>query len=450
MQVKVFHAFTMQEAIQAIKAELGPDAVILSTKDVRQRGAVAKWFGRPLIEVTAAIDDGAAQPRPVSDPPSAKRPHPAQEPAPNPALVPASRFQEALDGATHDALAPKLTGKRGTAPPAQRFKELRRPTGSPRLARVRDELRGLHQHLLETYPEDTVVVPKNVPGPMTVWYRDFVARGLAAPTAVSFVQSLHDRLTAEELRDAARVRMALRELVKQQMQDGEPLLKSDEARRVAVFFGPSGAGKTTAVAKLAARFTAQGRPVALITMDTCRASAVEQLRGYAAALDLPMEAAGTRDEAAQALRRYAGDHVVLIDTGGRSVQDREYLADVRWLTRVDHTVETHLVLSAATREEDLLSMASRCAEYGVSRLLATKLDETTGIGSLLTLHRHIRIPFSYFSTGPCVPHDMELASADRVADLLAGGQVEDGRMPVETLSKIVSESIEFEPDRASA
>lgn len=451
MQVKVFHAFTMQEAIQAIKAELGPDALILSTKDVRQRGAVAKWFGRPLIEVTAAVDHSAAPAAPNPEAKQQARLQPARAPIQDPVLVPASRFQETLNGLVHDSPSPKLTGKRAAAPPAQLFKELRRkPVRQPQLRRIREELRGLHQHLLEGYSDDTITVPKHIPGPMTLWYRDFIARGLAVPAAVSFVQSLHDRLTAEELRDRMKVRGALRELVKREMDEGMPLVKPDDERKVAVFFGPSGSGKTTAVAKLAARLTAQGRSVALVTTDTCRTSAVEQLRGYADALDLPMHAAFTRQDTADAVRRYAGDHVVLVDTGGRTVADREFLADVRWLARLDHAVDTHLVMSAATREDDLLGMARRCAEYAVNRLLITKLDETSGVGSLLTLQRQTGIPFSYFSTGPSVPHDLEVAGADRVADLLAGCSVQEERRSEEALTKVVSESIEFEPDRASA
>lgn len=451
MHVKVFHAFTMQEAIQSIKAELGPDAVILSTKDIRQRGPVAKWFGRPLIEVTAAIDRREPPmdaPSPASGPsiPQARR-----DPSPDPSIVPVSRFQETLRSLASDAPPPKLTPKRAAPRPGELLRELRRATiGAPRLARVRDELRGLHQHLLEAYPEDAVATPKSVPGPMTALYRDFVARSLAVPTAVSFVQCLHDRLSGDAHRDRAAVRTVLRELMKREMTEGTPLAVAENDKTVGVFFGPSGSGKTTVIAKLAATLLEQGRTVALLCLDVYRPSAVEQLRSYATALELPFETAGTRQAAAERLRRLSDADAVLVDTGGRNIMDAGYLSDIRWLTTLDHVVETHLVLSATTREEDLSATARRCAEYSVRRLLFTKLDESTGIGSLLNVHKQTRIPFSYFSTGPGVPHDLEVAGAERLADLLLEGSIREEQSAESRIAQVVGESIGFEAERASA
>ncbi len=451
MHVKVFHAFTMQEAIQSIKAELGPDAVILSTKDVRQRGSVAKWFGRPLIEVTAAID---RRETPTDAPmPAAASPAPQihRDPSPDPSVVPVSRFQDTLRNVTHDGPAPKLTPKRAAAPPGELLKGLRRATaGAPHLARVRDELRGLHQHLLEAYPEDAVAAPKNVPGPMTALYRDLVTRSLAVPTAVSFVQCLHDQLSGEARRDQTAIRAALRELMKREMAEGIPLMAAEDDRKVGVFFGPSGSGKTTAIAKLASTLVSEGRTVALLSMDVYRSSAVEQLRKYATALELPFETAGTRQAAAEGLRRLCDADVVLVDTGGRNIMETGLLSDIRWLTTLDHVVETHLVLPATTREEDLLATVRRCAEYSVRRLLFTKLDESTGVGSLLNVHKQTRIPFSYFSTGPGVPHDFEVAGADRLADLLLEGAIREERTTEARIAKVVGESIGFEAERMSA
>ncbi len=450
MQIKVFHAFTMQEAIQAIKAELGPDAVILSTKDIRQRGPVARWFGRPLIEVTAAIDR-REPPTEAPPPPSGKSiPQVRRDPSPDPAIVPVSRFQETLRGLTPDAPPPKLTPKRAAASPGELLKELRRaPIGAPRLARVRDELRGLHQHLLEAYPEDSVATPKNVPGSMTALYRDFVTRSLAVSTAVSFVQCLHDRLSGDARQDREAVRTAFRELVKREMAEGVPLAAAEDDKKVGVFFGPSGSGKTTVIAKLAAALLEQGRTVALLCMDVYRPSAVEQLRSYAEALELPFATAGSRQAAAGRLRRFSDADTVLVDTGGRNIMDAGYLSDIRWLTTLDHVVETHLVLSATTREEDLSATVRRCAEYSVRRLLFTKLDESTGIGSLLNVHKQSRIPFSYFSTGPRVPHDLEVAGPERLADLLFEGTIREERTTETRIAKVVGESMGFEAESLS-
>ncbi|HEU4683500.1 MAG TPA: flagellar biosynthesis protein FlhF [Nitrospira sp.] len=439
MHVKVFHAFTMQEAIRSIKAELGPDAVILSTKDVRQRGPMAKWFGRPLIEVTAAVE--RTPPAAVSRQSDPKQAEVSRDHPPDPSIVPRSRFQATLDGLIHDAPAPTLTPPQQpaeTAPPARSPRCA--PARVPRLDRVKAELRGLHQHLVEAYPEDLIPTPATIPPAMTVLFRDLVGRGLALRTAVSFVQTLHARL-GEGCADPARLRAAFRSLVKQELADAVAPVP-DDRRRVSLFFGPSGVGKTTVIAKLAARHvTEHRRSVALLTLDSYRAAAVEQLRSYADAMDIPMEAALTRQDAAEALRRLSDVDVILIDSGGRACTESGYLQDVRWLTQLDMAVETHLVLSAATKEADQSRLLARCEETPVSRLLFTKLDETSSVGTVLTLVQKSRIPLSYFSIGPRVPHDVESASADRLADLLLDGGFRENRDLGDSLKRVASESL---------
>ncbi|HJT18947.1 MAG TPA: flagellar biosynthesis protein FlhF [Nitrospira sp.] len=437
MQIKVFHAFTMQEAIRSIKAELGPDAVILSTKDVRQRGAVAKWFGRPLIEVTAA-----AEPRTVPAKPAEKE-LVVGDSLPGPSIVPPSRFQETLNGLVHDAGASSLTQQSGRSPSSQQPGGSRRPSrASARLDRLRSELQGLHRHLLESYPGDAIPTPKNVPRSMTTVFRDFIDRGLDLRTAVSFVQSLHATLGDECCGDRGTLRRALRALVRQELADALPAAGCRDGRKVSLFFGPSGVGKTTAIAKLASQYVMeQRRSVALMTLDAYRAAAVEQLRSYAAAMEIPMETALTRQDAAEALRRLADADVILIDSGGRTFSEASYLHEVRWLTTLDLAVDTHLVLSATTREEDLLRTVRRCDEVPVSRLLFTKLDETGGAGSLLAIQKKSGIPLSYFSTGPRVPHDLEEASSNRLADLLLDGCIREERDWAGPLRQVATESL---------
>ncbi|BCA54800.1 putative Flagellar biosynthetic protein FlhF, GTP binding [Nitrospira sp. KM1] len=450
MHVKVFHAYTMQEAIHAIKAELGPDAVILSTKDVRQRGVITKWFGRQLIEVTAAVD----RPSPRSE---AARVPPAlsgsiqRDVVADPSVVPQSRFEQTLRGLVPDDPAPKLTPSRPAAPPPPGAKSPRPHVGgSLQMSRVRAELRGLHQHLLAAYQEDAIETPGHIPVPMTTLYRDLIGRSLAPQTAALFVQRVYDRLPDDQRQDVHRIRPVMRELTRQEMKDGTPLQTADGERTIVVFFGPAGVGKTTTIAKLATRYRSEGRrTVALMTLDTYRHAAVEQLRGYANTLEIQMETALTKQDAVQSINRLSGADVILIDTGGRNAVDPDLLNEIRWLTTLDYVVETHLVLSATTREEDLLATVRRCGECPVRRLLFTKLDEASGVGSLLTVHQRTGIPFSYFGTGPRVPYDLEVASGSRLADLLLDGTLREEGMAPDRIMRIVSESIGFEPVKMS-
>ncbi len=451
MHVKVFRAYTMREAIEAIKTELGPEAVILSTKDTRPSGPLTRWFGRPLVEVTAAVertDPPKSLPAPSTD---ALEPRFLQGLQPDPAVMPRSRFNETLQRVTGDVSASTLTPSVKPAPPQAPSAAARTPQSKPPLTRVKSELRSLHQQIVEAYPEDTIVTPKTVPLSMTMLYRDMVARGLAVKSAVSFVQEIHERLAEGERLDHDKLRSELRRLMKREIAEAIPLLTADDARKTALFFGPSGVGKTTAIAKLAAHYvTEQRRSVGLITLDTYRMAAVEHVKSYAEALEIPFEAALTVEEVAASLRRWADLDLVLIDTGGRNLSDAGFLNDVRRLTRLDQFVETYLVLSATTREDNLLALARRCEDCPVNRLLFTKLDEATGIGSLLTLHRHTGVPLSYFSTGARVPHDLEPAGTDRLADLLLDGRFQEPAVAADQRGRVVSESLEFEQDNVSA
>ncbi len=438
MQVKIFHAFTMQEAIRAIEAELGPDAVILSTKEIPKQKALTRWFGRPLIEVTAAIDRH----------PSSKE-TPVVGPTPKSATVRQKgkpEFHETLLGAMHGAasIKPPHTNVENPSPRS----EIGRPLSCatvPQLVRIRTELRALHQHLVKAYPGDTIAVPKSVPDRVASLYRDLVGRGASSLTATSIVQEIHARLPGALLFESSRLREVLYGILAQRISTSRPLLTPGEPKKTALFLGPSGAGKTTAIVKLAAHYRMeQHRSVAIITLDTYRLAVVEQLRLYATTLGIPLDVALTRREVVQCLKRRRDTELFLIDTGGRNQTESLHLEDLRGLTALDQPVETHLVLAANTREQDLLTAVHRFAGIPVDRLLFTKLDETLGVGSLLTVQEQTGIPLSYFSTGPRVPVDFEPAGAERLAGLLLGETLQGQGFSSERISEDIAHTGRFE------
>ncbi len=452
MHIKTFHAFTMQEAIHSIKAELGSDAVILSTKEFRKQGPFARWFSRPLIEVTAAIDRSPSSPKVPTAAPAPKTAPAAPDDSPAPSILPPSEFHETLRGLMRNAGPPDDTFR--TAPaasPTSTQGTRRRRALTPQLTRIAAELRTLHRHLMETYPEDTIGTPTSVPVPVTSLYRDLVGRGLSSQTAVRFVRHLHAALSAADLLSSTQLRTALCGLVTEQMTVGGPLMTQSDHKKTVLFLGPSGVGKTTTIAKLAAHYQVEHRrSIALITLDTYRIAAVEQLRLYANTLGIPMEIALTRRDAVTCIRRHHDRDLILVDTGGRNPMDPSYLDELRRLAVLDQPVETHLVLAATTREQDLLATVHRFADFPVDRLLFTKLDETSGVGSLLTVHRQTGIPLSYFGTGQRVPDDLEPATAERLADVLLDGTLHMPAHPTETIRRGVARAAGSEPARTSA
>src|SRR5262249_30919073 len=198
-----------------------------------------------------------------------------------------------------------------------------------------------------------------------------------------------------------------------------PISVEPDRCRVVALVGPTGVGKTTTIAKLAANYRLrEKRRVGLITVDTYRIAAVEQLRTYADIIDLPMEVVSTPREMREAVQRMRTFDLVLMDTAGRSPRDEVRIQELRNLLAEASPDEVHLVLSAASSARTLAAAAEKFAPVGVTSLLVTKLDEATGLGNLVTLTRACGLPISYLTDGQNVPDDIAVASAKRLAQLI--------------------------------
>jgi flagellar biosynthesis protein FlhF len=185
--------------------------------------------------------------------------------------------------------------------------------------------------------------------------------------------------------------------------------------------GPTGVGKTTTIAKLAAHYRLRERlRVGLITVDTYRIAAVEQLRTYADIIDLPMEVVSTPREMRQAVARLADLDLVLMDTAGRCPRDEVRIQELKSMLAEARPDEVHLVLSCVAGAAGLAKNAERFASVGTTALILTKLDEATGLGNLLPLLRTSRLPVSYLTNGQNVPDDIEAAVSDRLARRVLG------------------------------
>ncbi len=192
-------------------------------------------------------------------------------------------------------------------------------------------------------------------------------------------------------------------------------------RQIVMVVGPTGVGKTTTLAKLAGRFgVEQGCRIGLITVDTYRVAAVEQLKTYAEIIDLPMRIVGDPGEMQEALDSFANYDLVLIDTAGRSPHDDRKLAELKQLVDAACPDHIYLVLSLASGANALRAAAERFAAIQPTSLVFTKLDEATGCGGLLSASRDIGLPVSYFTTGQEVPRDIEPANPCRAARLIVG------------------------------
>ena len=188
--------------------------------------------------------------------------------------------------------------------------------------------------------------------------------------------------------------------------------------------GPTGVGKTTTVAKLAANFKLnQGLRAGLVTVDTYRIAAVEQLRTYAEIIDLPLAVANTPGEMRRAIDQLGDVDLVLIDTAGRSPRDEVKIRELADFLHAAQPDEIHLVLSAVAGERSLRSAVERFAVARADRLILTKLDEADALGVILGVLGQANRPVSYITTGQGVPDDIEPAERGRLARLILGHEL---------------------------
>ncbi len=204
---------------------------------------------------------------------------------------------------------------------------------------------------------------------------------------------------------------------------GEPAPSRNPARTIALI-GPTGVGKTTTLAKLAATLKLRlDLRVGLITCDTYRIAAVEQLRTYAEIIGLPLEVVQDPEGMRRAKERFADADAVLVDTAGRSQNDSERLVELQAFIDAAEPDEVHMVLSSVAGDRVLRREAEAFSRIRADRLLFTKLDEAVAFGPLLGLAVRMNCPVGYVTTGQEVPEHLETASPKRLAELVLGGAV---------------------------
>jgi flagellar biosynthesis protein FlhF len=189
--------------------------------------------------------------------------------------------------------------------------------------------------------------------------------------------------------------------------------------KVVALVGPTGVGKTTTIAKLAAHYAINERKrVALASLDTYRIGAVEQLRVYGDIMRLPVEAASGQKDFRKVLSKHSDKDLILVDTTGKCHRDHAHAGQLAEVLKMSGPVETHLVLSVTLQEKILEQAHKQFAPLNVDGVLFTKLDEGMSFGSMLNFTLQTRLPFTYLTTGQRVPEDIEVAAHDRVIRLI--------------------------------
>lgn len=393
MELKTYRAPTMHEALAMVRQDLGPEAAVLHTREVQSRRFFGWLSGPREIEVTASCGVNV----------------PSRLPARSP-------YEE--ETRSDEEIVLWREGPYGlppAAPPAP--PELRQPALHGAMQNQLTELQAMVQELCRRSDAPRHDLPQE----LFQLFTELLDSEVNEELARELVERVRMETKDSPVDDLLMVKARLARMIEAEVRVCGPIRVEHGRRRLVALVGPTGVGKTTTIAKLAANYRLkEKRRVGLITVDTYRIAAVEQLRTYADIIDLPMQVVSTPREMREAVGRMENLDLILLDTAGRSPKDEVRIQELRAFLSEAAADEVHLVLSSVAGARMLEQTAERFAAVGTTSLILTKLDEATGLGNILPLVRTSRLPLSYLTNGQNVPDDIETAESMRVARLILG------------------------------
>ncbi len=410
MDTRTFRAPTMEAAARQVRTELGMNAMILGTRTIQKK----QWLGfrtSEEVEITAA-PSLARQRRPAAAAPQPsaglglRGPVARQVPAPQMTALPRPT---AYAAAAQEAVNPRALLQ---TPVAQQAAYLG----------LQQEMCGLKQLVKDLVTQVRHQKTPQVPEDLFDHYMRMVENAVAEEIAAEVIDAVKKANRPENLRQEDVVRQKLCEKLTQLIPACGPIRRTKtDGSHVVALVGPTGVGKTTTIAKLAADLSLrQGRSVGLITIDTYRIAAIEQLRKYAELIRAPLEVVHSPDEMSAALGRLRGCDFVLIDTAGRSPKDALKLNELRDYMDRANPDEIHLVVSSTCCESGLELATQKFADVRWDKIIFTKLDEAAQVGVVFNLLRKVNKGLSYVTTGQAVPDDIEVGQGRRLAEMVLG------------------------------
>lgn len=411
MIIKKFTAATETEAIMLAKEELGMDAIVMNIKKNIPKG-IYRLFRKPTVEITAALDENIVYQQ-DRDEKQKKEP-----PKRNPNII----YDD------DDAVELELSGN---------F-DVQDKAGSEKSTAIEQKLNRL-QDMLETQMaersrtaeenreeggEDKLEEDSNI-SCIRLIYNQMIANEVDEAYANQVIGEIENKLKKDA--GVNNILMSMYQKIVLKLGQAK-IIEVDEKKRKYIFFiGPTGVGKTTTIAKIASELKMnQKKRVMMLTADTYRIAAVEQLMTYANILEIPLKVVYSADEVKEAyeeLEKNNNSDIVLVDTAGRSHKSREQRDDVEQLIKAipEEQREVYLVLSATTKYRDLQRITDIYSEIADFALIFTKLDETGSIGNILNIHMKTGAPLSYATFGQNVPDDISVIDPQSIAKQLLGG-----------------------------
>ncbi|MGM8211736.1 flagellar biosynthesis protein FlhF [Virgibacillus sp. W0430] len=370
MKVKKYIANTMPEAMNQIRKELGPDAVILNSREWTEKRLLG-LHKKKRIEVVAALD-----PNPIENEKNTQQ------------------FKQEM-------VQPLPEGNTSTRPDLTVMKEIKQ------LKKMLQQQAFQSNHKFE--PEYELVFQFLIDQEVDEAY---------AKQILNSVVESHKNMS--EIPDEQSILYSVQAEMKKMLSNSS-FNGITYDKRIVQFVGPTGVGKTTTLAKIAAHsMLKDGKKVAFITADTYRIAAIEQLKTYARILNVPLEVAYSIDDYKKAVRTFEAFDLILVDTAGRNYRNEKYLDELKKTIDFTDDLETYLVLSLTAKANDIKQIYDQFTPLSIKKVIFTKIDETNQYGSILNTALQGNADIAYLTDGQDVPDDLIEPSAKMISDLIVG------------------------------
>lgn len=388
MIIKRYIVRNMNEAMTRIRYELGKDAVIISQRKIKKPGLMG-FFSKKVIEVTAAVENNKNKEEDMAESIEAIKKLMKQDGTMDKADIAIPKKEKLTVLREKEISIPESSVEQGKQ--VDLYKEMQE------MKNMLGNILGKSQGSAET----------GVKSDLTLKLEDNDVNDKVIKKILSDMEIL-----TEDLEDKEKARHAIESMI----------FESDvKMEGSVVLVGPTGVGKTTTIAKLAGRLSLlEKKKVGLITIDTYRIGAVEQLKTYADIMNIPFKVVFTIKEMEAAVEAMSDCDVILIDTTGRSSKNAMQISELRAFVEKVNTDNIHLVISCTTKNKDIYSIVEGYKQLKYNNVIITKLDETQSYGSIINILETAKKPVSFITTGQNVPDDIRKPSTKEISNLILG------------------------------
>jgi flagellar biosynthesis protein FlhF len=419
MVIKKYLVKNMNEGLTRIRYELGKDAIIISQRRVRKPG-LKGLFSKKVIEVTAAVENSSNEDKNnfTQDKDYSKRDEEFQN-----SLESIKRLMQHEVSGLNDPIKIKETEKTETL--TNRIfehnsnveKELSKVNYNKENQNIEDtNIESIHKEVSELKSLFKKAIEGTSYGEKSI---DFLKERLIK---LEIDEEFQDEIIKEVKVNSNEIKDEVESL--RDVFEKDILISQEGLNGRIVLVGPTGVGKTTTIAKLAARLAlVEKKKVGLITVDTYRIGAVEQLKTYAEIMNIPFQVVITMKEMEEAIENMKECEVILIDTTGRSSKNTMQISELRAFVQKANPDHVNMVISATTKNSDIKSILKGYSELKYDNIIITKLDETSVYGSLYNIVKIANKPVNFITIGQNVPHDIKVPTKEEIASFILGEEV---------------------------